>query len=98
MDVSNLQFQIFINIKADLNFIQYSSSILWQMNKICGASQNEKKFIIEANATTKMKQLQEDTLMANSAQIIVVSFDYEPTFQFIVGFKQNTNLQTTNNF
>jgi hypothetical protein len=32
LDVGNLLFQI---IKADLNFIQYSSSILWQMNKMC---------------------------------------------------------------
>jgi hypothetical protein len=37
-DVGNLLFQIFINIKADSNFIRYSSSVLWQMNKMCGAS------------------------------------------------------------
>jgi hypothetical protein len=32
LDVGNLLFQIF---KADLNFIRYSSSILWQINKMC---------------------------------------------------------------
>jgi hypothetical protein len=69
-DVSNLLFQIFINIKADLNFIQYSSSILWQMNKMCSTSQmeaNEYKFIIKENTTAEIKRLQEDTLMNNSA-------------------------------
>ncbi len=30
--VGNLPFQIF---KADLNFVQYSSSILWKINKMC---------------------------------------------------------------
>jgi hypothetical protein len=54
-DVGNLLFQIFINIKADLNFIRYSSSILWQMNEMCGASQmvaNEHKFIIKASSSS----------------------------------------------
>ncbi len=32
LDVGNLLFQIF---KADSNFIRYSSSILWQINKMC---------------------------------------------------------------
>jgi hypothetical protein len=32
LDVGNLLFQIF---KADLNFIRYLSSILWQINKMC---------------------------------------------------------------
>ncbi len=48
-DVGNLLFQIFINIKADSNFIQYSSSVLWQMNKMCSTYQmvaNELTFII----------------------------------------------------
>ncbi len=45
-----------------------------------------------------MKQLHKDTLTDNSAQIIAVSLDHKPTFQFIVGLNQNANLQTTNNF
>jgi hypothetical protein len=71
------------------------------MNEMCSATQmgaNENKFFIKANRTAEMKQLQEDTLMDNSAQTIVMSFNHEPTFQFIVGSKQNANLQTTNNF
>ncbi len=54
LDVSSLLFQIFVNIKADLNFIQYSSSILGKMNKMCGASRmvaNEHEFIIRASSS-----------------------------------------------
>jgi hypothetical protein len=54
-DVSNLLFQIFINIEADSNFIQYLSSILWQMNKMCSTSQmvaNGHQFIIRASSST----------------------------------------------
>jgi hypothetical protein len=53
-NVGNLLFQIFINIKADSNFIQYSSLILWQMNEMCGASRmvaNEHEFIIRASSS-----------------------------------------------
>ncbi len=59
-DVSNLLFQIFTNIEADLNFIQYSSSDLWQMNKMCGASRmeaNEHKFIIRASSSAAQHPL-----------------------------------------
>jgi hypothetical protein len=48
LDVSNLLFQIIINIEADLNFMQYLSSIPWQMNNMCGASH---KFIIRASSS-----------------------------------------------
>jgi hypothetical protein len=54
LDVGNLLFQIFINIEADSNFIQYLSSVLWQMNKMCSATQmvaNEPKFIIRASSS-----------------------------------------------
>ncbi len=54
LDVSNLLFQIFTNIKADSNFIQYSSSVLQQMNKMCSASQlvsNKPGFIIRARSS-----------------------------------------------
>jgi len=55
--VGNLLFQIFINIKADLDFTIYSSSILRQMNKMCGTSQmvaNEHKFIINASSSAAL--------------------------------------------
>jgi hypothetical protein len=53
-DVGNLLFQIFTNIEADSNFIRYSSSVLWQMNKMCSASQlvaNKPKFITRASSS-----------------------------------------------
>jgi hypothetical protein len=60
LDVGNLLFQIFTNIEADSNFIQYSSSVLQQMNKMCSASQlvaNKPKFIIRASSSAAQFQL-----------------------------------------
>jgi hypothetical protein len=67
------------------NSNESSCASLLAAHEMCDPSQNENKCIIKVNASTNMKQLQEDTLKANSAQIIVVSFDHKPAFQLIVG-------------
>ena len=42
------------DIKAGMNSIQYSSSILWQMNKMCGASQRWQTFDTELHPISTM--------------------------------------------